>query len=87
MSRHVAMKILITGTPGFIGANLALRLLERGDTVIGIDNYNKYYDPVIKEARLARRAKHPNYTFLEQGGPTLLRGSATTSRCKGHAVS
>jgi len=58
------MKVLITGAAGFIGSNLALRLLERGDTVIGIDNHNDYYDPAIKEARLARHAKHPNYSHL-----------------------
>jgi UDP-glucuronate 4-epimerase len=58
------MKILVTGSAGFIGSNLALRLLERGDTVVGIDNHNDYYDPVIKEARLARHANHPNYTHL-----------------------
>ena len=58
------MKVLITGAAGFIGSALSLRLLERGDTVIGIDNHNDYYDPTIKEARLARHAKHPNYTHL-----------------------
>jgi len=58
------MKFLITGAAGFIGSNLALRLLERGDIVLGIDNHNDYYDPAIKEARLARHAKHPNYTHL-----------------------
>ncbi|MCX6512929.1 MAG: NAD-dependent epimerase [Actinobacteria bacterium] len=58
------MKVLITGAAGFIGSNLALRLLERGDTVIGIDNHNNYYDPATKEARLARHANHPNYTHL-----------------------
>jgi UDP-glucuronate 4-epimerase len=41
-----------------------LRLLERGDTVIGIDNHNAYYDPTLKEARLARFVDHPNYTHL-----------------------
>ena len=55
---------LITGSAGFIGSALSLRLLERGDTVIGIDNHNDYYDPAIKEARLARHATHPNYTHL-----------------------
>lgn len=39
-----------------------MRLLERGDTVIGLDNHNNYYDPALKEARLARHAKHPSYT-------------------------
>lgn len=58
------MKILVTGAAGFIGSALTLRLLERGDTVIGIDNHNDYYDPSIKEARVARFAKHPNYTHL-----------------------
>ena len=58
------MKVLITGAAGFIGSALSLRLLERGDTVIGIDNHNDYYDPAIKEARLARHANHPNYTHL-----------------------
>ena len=55
---------LVTGSAGFIGSALTLRLLERGDKVIGIDNHNDYYDPAIKEARLARHANHPNYTHL-----------------------
>ena len=55
---------LVTGSAGFIGSTLALRLLERGDKVIGIDNHNDYYDPAIKEARLARHADHQNYTHL-----------------------
>ncbi len=58
------MKILVTGSAGFIGSTFTLRLLERGDTVIGIDNHNAYYDPTLKEARLARFANHPNYTHL-----------------------
>jgi UDP-glucuronate 4-epimerase len=58
------MKILVTGAAGFIGSALVLRLLERGDTVVGIDNHNDYYDPALKEARLARHATHPNYTHL-----------------------
>ncbi|MDR0673213.1 MAG: NAD-dependent epimerase [Zoogloeaceae bacterium] len=58
------MKILLTGSAGFIGSALALRLLERGDTVIGIDNHNAYYDPALKEARLSRHAGRPNYTHL-----------------------
>ena len=58
------MKILVTGSAGFIGSALTMRLLERGDTVIGIDNHNNYYDPALKEARLARHATHPNYTHL-----------------------
>lgn len=58
------MKVLVTGAAGFIGSTLTLRLLERGDTVIGIDNHNDYYDPAIKEARLARFVDHPRYTHL-----------------------
>jgi UDP-glucuronate 4-epimerase len=56
------MRILVTGTAGFIGAALAQRLLARGDTVHGIDNHNSYYDPALKEARLAQFANHPNYS-------------------------
>jgi len=48
------MKVLLTGSAGFIGAALALRLLERGDAVIGLDNLNAYYDVNLKLARLAR---------------------------------
>ncbi len=58
------MKLLVTGSAGFIGSALTLRLLERGDVVIGIDNHNDYYDPAIKEARLARFGNHPTYTHL-----------------------
>ena len=46
--------ILVTGAAGFIGAALCERLLQRGDRVIGIDNLNDYYDPSLKQARLAR---------------------------------
>ena len=58
------MKILVTGSAGFIGSELALRLLKRGDNVVGIDNHNDYYDPAIKEARLARLKNHQNYKHL-----------------------
>ena len=50
------MTILITGVAGFIGSSTALRLLERGEEVIGLDNLNDYYDPTLKRARLARIA-------------------------------
>jgi UDP-glucuronate 4-epimerase len=58
------MKILVTGSAGFIGSALTLRLLQRCDEVVGIDNHNDYYDPAIKEARLARFSGHTNYTHL-----------------------
>jgi UDP-glucuronate 4-epimerase len=60
----MAKKILVTGSAGFIGSALTLQLLARGDEVVGIDNHNNYYDPAIKEARLARFADHPKYTHL-----------------------
>lgn len=56
------MKILITGTAGFIGSTLAMRLLARGDEVIGIDNLNDYYDVSLKQARLDRVKAYPKFT-------------------------
>jgi UDP-glucuronate 4-epimerase len=58
------MKVLVTGTAGFIGAALAHALLARGDEVIGIDNVNDYYDVGLKEARLARLKQHPRFTEI-----------------------
>ncbi|MDE2584027.1 MAG: NAD-dependent epimerase/dehydratase family protein, partial [Betaproteobacteria bacterium] len=55
------MKILVTGAAGFIGMHLSLRLLERGDEVVGLDNLNDYYDVTLKEARLARLLAYPNF--------------------------
>lgn len=56
------MRILVTGTAGFIGNHLALRLLERGDEVIGVDNLNDYYDITLKHDRLARIKDYAAYT-------------------------
>lgn len=74
------MKILVTGTAGFIGSHLAKRLLERGDEVVGLDNINDYYDLRVKYGRLERAgiespsieygkllssATEPNYRFIK----------------------
>ena len=58
------MKVLVTGTAGFIGSALALRLLERGDEVIGVDNVNDYYDVNLKYARLDRLKAHNRFTDM-----------------------
>jgi UDP-glucuronate 4-epimerase len=55
--------ILLTGAAGFIGYHTALRLLERGDRVVGIDNLNDYYDPTLKQARLDRLSVYENFSF------------------------
>ncbi len=57
------MKVLITGAAGFIGSTLALKLLERGEQVVGIDSLNDYYDVNLKKARLARVQAHKGFTF------------------------
>ncbi|MEZ4332958.1 MAG: NAD-dependent epimerase [Myxococcota bacterium] len=59
------MKILVTGTAGFIGAAVAERLLGRGDEVVGVDSLNDYYDVALKRARLARFADRPRYRHHE----------------------
>jgi UDP-glucuronate 4-epimerase len=59
------MKVLVTGAAGFIGAATALRLLARGDSVIGLDNLNGYYDVGLKRSRLARLLAYPAFRFVQ----------------------
>ncbi|MDI1346525.1 MAG: NAD-dependent epimerase [Pseudolabrys sp.] len=57
--------ILVTGAAGFIGYHVSRRLLESGRSVVGIDNLNAYYDPKLKDARLAELAKFPGFRFIK----------------------
>ncbi len=57
--------ILVTGAAGFIGMHCSARLLAQGHQVIGIDNLNDYYDPRLKQARLAQLTSHPGFRFIE----------------------
>jgi UDP-glucuronate 4-epimerase len=59
------MQIMVTGAAGFIGSALTLRLLERGDTVHGIDNLNDYYDVALKKVRLERLATREKFGFQQ----------------------
>jgi UDP-glucuronate 4-epimerase len=70
------MKLLVTGSAGFIGAALTLRLLERGDEVVGLDNLNDYYDVNLKRARLDRLQRYAN--FSEARIPLEDRGAVET---------
>ena len=58
------MRVLVTGAAGFIGARLSEVLLARGDEVLGYDNVNAYYDPRLKESRLARLLPHPGFRLI-----------------------
>jgi len=57
-------KFLVTGAAGFIGSHTTERLLARGDEVVGLDNMNDYYDPTLKDARLARLSGRPGFRFV-----------------------
>jgi UDP-glucuronate 4-epimerase len=74
------MRILVTGAAGFIGSALSARLLARGDEVLGYDNLNNYYDPTLKEARLARLSPLEGFTFVRaalEDRPALEKAFAT----------
>src|SRR5687767_13319214 len=58
------MPDLVTGAAGFIGSHVALRLLEAGSAVVGVDNLNDYYDVRLKESRLERLRKFERFTFI-----------------------
>ncbi len=73
------MRILVTGAAGFIGSALSERLLARGDEVLGYDNVNAYYDPTLKEARLARLTPQAGFRFVRdslEDRPALERAFA-----------
>ncbi|MDR2128624.1 MAG: NAD-dependent epimerase [Burkholderiaceae bacterium] len=77
--------VLLTGCAGFIGMHCAERLLARGDAVIGIDNLNAYYDPALKQARLARLQKQKGFAFhrldlADRAGMAALFASARPHR-------
>lgn len=59
------MKVLVTGAAGFIGGHLAERLAQRGDEVVGLDNFNDYYDPARKRATAERLGRFPNFRMVE----------------------
>jgi UDP-glucuronate 4-epimerase len=59
------VNVLVTGAAGFIGFHVSRRLLSRGDTVVGFDNLNPYYDPQLKRDRLALLTSEPGFRFVE----------------------
>jgi len=81
------MKILVTGAAGFIGSTLSLRLLERGDQVVGIDNHNDYYDPVLKEGFFEypitpREYRGFKFDYIKTQGKIELEGTEMMRRVK-----
>ena len=80
------MRVLITGSAGFIGSTLALRLLDRGDEVIGVDCLDPYYDVTLKQARLARTTDHPAYTDVRARIEDREAMAETFARYKPHRV-
>ena len=75
------MKVLVTGTAGFIGSHVAHRLLDRGDQVVGVDDVNDYYDVSLKEARLARLTARDGFTEVRADIADRDRMAATFRDC------
>jgi UDP-glucuronate 4-epimerase len=69
-ARKIKGPVLVTGAAGFIGFHVARRLLELGSEVIGFDNVNDYYDPVLKEARLTELTRLPDPSPFAPISPT-----------------
>lgn len=80
------MRILLTGAAGFIGMHTALRLLARGDEVIGVDNLNDYYDVNLKLARLARLTPHLNFSHHKTSVEDRSAMAALFKKIKPHRV-
>ena len=59
-------KSIVTGAAGFIGSNLVNALLERGEIVIGVDHFNDYYDPHLKQKNISKFIDHPNFTLIAE---------------------
>lgn len=67
MTARAGLRVLVTGAAGFIGSALSERLLARGDSVLGYDDLNAYYDVSLKQARLARLTPHAEFSFVKAG--------------------
>jgi UDP-glucuronate 4-epimerase len=78
------MSILVTGAAGFIGSHVCLHLLQRGDEVIGVDDLNDYYDPSLKQARLARLEGHDGFSFVRGD---IAQPGVLEAACSGRAIS
>jgi UDP-glucuronate 4-epimerase len=73
------MRVLLTGVAGFIGSHVAEALLERGDEVVGFDNFEAFYSPDVKRRNLRAALAHPKFTFMEGD----LRSAASVERAFG----